>query len=171
MTDVKSSIAKSMLNMDPPKHTQIRSAVNRAFTPRVLKEWEPRIKDITDHLLKQAKNKGRIDIVKDLSYPLPVMVISELLGVPSERMDQFKNGRTFSSACRKMRVLKRRRKISRNVTNVRRSWRRFCGNNRKQTKTARPRHYFYFDKRGRRGREAHGRRSDPVLQPAFSGGK
>ncbi|AFZ90280.1 MULTISPECIES: cytochrome P450 [Bacillus] len=90
MTDVKSSIAKSMLNMDPPKHTQIRSAVNRAFTPRVLKEWEPRIKDITDHLLKQAKNKGRIDIVKDLSYPLPVMVISELLGVPSERMDQFK---------------------------------------------------------------------------------
>lgn len=90
MTDVKSSIAKSMLNMEPPKHTQIRSAVNRAFTPRVLKEWEPRIKDITDHLLKQAKNKGRIDIVKDLSYPLPVMVISELLGVPSERMDQFK---------------------------------------------------------------------------------
>ena len=111
----------------------------------------PRIKDITDHLLKQAKNKGRIDIVKDLSYPLPVMVISELLGVPSERMDQFKNGRIFSSACRKMRVLKRRRKISRNVTNVRRSWRRFCGNNRKQTKTARPRYYFYFDKEEEEG--------------------
>ena len=90
MSDMKSSIAKSMLNMDPPKHTQIRSAVNRAFTPRVLKEWEPRIEEITDNLLKQAKNKGRIDIVKDLSYPLPVIVISELLGVPSEHMDQFK---------------------------------------------------------------------------------
>lgn len=125
MTDVKSSIAKSMLNMDPPKHTQIRSAVNRAFTPRVLKEWEPRIKDITDHLLKQAKNKGRIDIVKDLSYPLPVMVISELLGVPSERMDQFKKWSDILVSMPKDASPEAAEKISRNVTNVRRSWRRF----------------------------------------------
>ncbi|MGY5190234.1 UNVERIFIED_CONTAM: cytochrome P450, partial [Bacillus amyloliquefaciens DSM 7 = ATCC 23350] len=79
-----------MLKMDPPKHTRISSAVHRAFTPRVLKEWEPRIEAITAHLLKQAKNQGRHDIVKDLSYPLPLIVISELLGVPSDHMDQFK---------------------------------------------------------------------------------
>ncbi|MCP6683757.1 cytochrome P450 [Bacillus nakamurai] len=85
-----SSIGNSILNMDPPKHTRIRSVVNRAFTPRVLKEWEPRIQQITDDLLKQARGRGSIDIVKDLSYPLPVIVISELLGVPSEHMEQFK---------------------------------------------------------------------------------
>jgi cytochrome P450 family 109 len=86
----KSSIGRSLINTDPPKHTQVRSIVNRTFTPRVMKDWEPRIQEIADELLKQVEGKQEIDIYKDFAHPLPIIVISELLGVPSKYMDQFK---------------------------------------------------------------------------------
>ncbi|RDZ06458.1 cytochrome P450 [Priestia megaterium] len=86
----KGSIGKTLINQDPPKHTQVRSIVNRSFTPRVLKEWEPRIQAITDELIQRMDGKEKIDIYKDFAHPLPIIVISELLGVPSKYMDQFK---------------------------------------------------------------------------------
>lgn len=84
------SLGNSIINMDPPRHTQIRSVVNKAFTPRVLKQWESRIQGITDDLIDRLLGSQEFDLVQDFSYPLPVVVISELLGVPSEYMDQFK---------------------------------------------------------------------------------
>lgn len=86
----KGSIRKTLINQDPPKHTQVRSIVNRSFTPRVMKEWEPRIQAITEELLQRMDGKEKIDIYKDFAHPLPIVVISELLGVPSKYMDQFK---------------------------------------------------------------------------------
>ncbi|MFS0600158.1 cytochrome P450 [Peribacillus frigoritolerans] len=86
----KFSIGKSLINQDPPKHTQVRSIVNRTFTPRVMKEWEPRIQAIADELLQRVDGKEKIDIYRDFAHPLPIVVISELLGVPSKYMDQFK---------------------------------------------------------------------------------
>lgn len=86
----KGSIGKTLINQDPPKHTQVRSIVNRSFTPRVMKEWEPRIQAITDELIQRMDGKEKIDIYKDFAHPLPIIVISELLGVPSKYMDQFK---------------------------------------------------------------------------------
>ncbi|MCY8159786.1 cytochrome P450, partial [Bacillus licheniformis] len=77
------TFAKTMISMDPPKHTRIRSIVNKAFTPRVMKEWEPRIRELTNQLLADVRGREEIDLVQDFSYPLPVIVISELLGVPS----------------------------------------------------------------------------------------
>ncbi|KAA6447661.1 cytochrome P450 [Bacillus swezeyi] len=84
------TFAKTMLRMDPPKHTRIRSIVNKVFTPRVLKAWEPRIQELTDELLSKVHGREEIDLVKDFSYPLPVIVIAELLGVPAEYKDKFK---------------------------------------------------------------------------------
>lgn len=90
MPQQSSAIGNSIINMDPPRHTQIRSVVNKAFTPRVMKQWEPRIQEITDELIQKFQGRSEFDLVHDFSYPLPVIVISELLGVPSEHMDQFK---------------------------------------------------------------------------------
>jgi cytochrome P450 family 109 len=85
-----SSLGKSLINTDPPQHTDLRSIVNRAFTPRVMKEWEPRIHEITQRLLDRVSGREHIDVVMDFSHPLPVVVISELLGVPPKYIDKFK---------------------------------------------------------------------------------
>lgn len=77
--------------MDQPKHTQIRSIVNRSFTPKALEVWEPRIQEITEDILTQLSNRKNFDIVQELFYPLPVIVIAEMLGVSTNDMDRFKN--------------------------------------------------------------------------------
>lgn len=84
------SFSKTLVRMDPPKHTQLRMILNRSFTPKVIKDWEPRIQEIIEFLLDQVKNQVEIDLVKSFSYPLPMMIISEMLGVPSEHREQFK---------------------------------------------------------------------------------
>jgi pimeloyl-[acyl-carrier protein] synthase len=73
----------SMLFRDPPDHTRLRSLVSRAFTPRVVEGLRARIGEIVDHLLDRARERGRMDVIADLAYPLPVTVISEMLGVPA----------------------------------------------------------------------------------------
>ncbi|MFU1996169.1 cytochrome P450 [Priestia megaterium] len=80
----------SILSLDPPRHTQLRSLVSKAFTPRELKLWKPRIKQITYNLVKNIKEKEEFDLIKDLAYPLPVMVIADILGVPEQDMADFK---------------------------------------------------------------------------------
>lgn len=81
----------SLISSDPPRHTKLRSLINRAFTPRAVEELEPRIEAIANELLDKVVESGRIDLVKDFSYPLPVIVIAELLGIPSNDRDQFKH--------------------------------------------------------------------------------
>ncbi|ABS23860.1 MULTISPECIES: cytochrome P450 [Bacillus cereus group] len=86
----KSPFPQSILGMDPPKHTQMRSIVNRSFTPKALREWEPRIQQITNDILNQLSNHKTFDIVRELFYPLPVIVIAEMLGVSAKDMERFK---------------------------------------------------------------------------------
>jgi cytochrome P450 len=81
----------SLISSDPPRHTKLRSLINRAFTPRAVEELEPRIEAIANELLDKVVESGKIDLVKDFSYPLPVIVIAELLGIPSSDRDQFKH--------------------------------------------------------------------------------
>lgn len=81
---------QSMLVSDPPRHTQLRSLVNQAFTPRRVAALEPRIAQITREILDEALPSGRFDVVEDLAYPLPVIIIAELLGVPAEDRAMFK---------------------------------------------------------------------------------
>jgi cytochrome P450 len=83
--------APTMLGSDPPTQTRLRRLVSRDFTPRRIRELEPRIREIAKNLLDAAERKGEFDVMADLANPLPVMVISDLLGVPAEEYRQFKN--------------------------------------------------------------------------------
>jgi cytochrome P450 len=75
-----------ILFLDPPDHTRLRGLVSKAFTPKVISRLRPRIEQIVDERLDavQARGDGRMDVVTDLAYPLPVVIICELLGVPPE---------------------------------------------------------------------------------------
>ena len=85
-----SPISSSILRMDPPRHRQLRHLVSQAFTPRMVTQMESRIKEITNGLLDQVAAKGEMDAIRDLAYPLPVTVIAELLGIPTELREDFK---------------------------------------------------------------------------------
>jgi cytochrome P450 len=82
--------APTMLSSDPPTQTRLRRLVSRDFTPRRICELEPRIREIAKDLVDAVECKGEFDVMADLANPLPVMVISELLGVPPEEYRQFK---------------------------------------------------------------------------------
>ncbi len=82
---------RTMLTSDPPEHTRLRRLVSKAFTPRMVEGLRPRIQEIVDELLDAVARKGRMDVIRDLAYPLPVIVIAEMLGVPPEHRDQFKH--------------------------------------------------------------------------------
>ncbi|HEU4793903.1 MAG TPA: cytochrome P450 [Nitrolancea sp.] len=79
-----------MLFLDPPDHTRLRGLVNKAFTPRRVEAMRPHIQQIVDGLLNQVQANGRMDVIRDLAFPLPSTVIAEMLGVPSEDREQFR---------------------------------------------------------------------------------
>ncbi|GHO44923.1 cytochrome P450 [Ktedonospora formicarum] len=85
-----SPISSSIVRLDPPRHRKLRNLVSQAFTPRMVAHMELRIKEITSELLDQVQAQGEMDVIRDLAYPLPVTVIAELLGVPTERREDFK---------------------------------------------------------------------------------
>lgn len=80
----------NLLQMDPPDHKKLRKLVSQAFTPKVVADLEPRIAGLTHELLDAVASRERMELVADLAYPLPVIVIAELLGVPSSDRDLFK---------------------------------------------------------------------------------
>jgi cytochrome P450 len=81
---------RSLLSSDPPLHRHLRSVISSAFSAASIERLEPRIKNITNGMIDQVIEKGSMDLVTDLSYPLPVTVIAELLGIPAEDRDTFK---------------------------------------------------------------------------------
>jgi cytochrome P450 len=84
------ALSRQMLFLDPPDHTRLRGLVNKAFTPRVVQGMRPRIQAIVDDLLGAVQEAGRMDVIQDFAYPLPAIVIAEMLGVPPEDRDQFR---------------------------------------------------------------------------------
>jgi cytochrome P450 len=88
------SEVRSLLATDPPDHTRLRRLVGKAFTPRRVEQLRPRIQEITDGLLDEAAATGGSDAVVDLveavTTPLPITVISELVGVPAEDRSDFR---------------------------------------------------------------------------------
>ncbi|WNG61184.1 cytochrome P450 [Archangium gephyra] len=79
-----------MLSADPPDHTRLRTLVSKAFTPRRVEELRPRITAISQRLLDAVQAKGSMDLLDAYAFPLPVTVIAEMLGVPQEDQDQFR---------------------------------------------------------------------------------
>jgi cytochrome P450 len=81
--------AGMFVGMDPPRHRKLRTLVSQAFTPRTVAALEPRIRAITNDLLDAVAGASRMDLCGALAFPLPVMVISELLGIPAADREAF----------------------------------------------------------------------------------
>lgn len=83
--------SRAMLNVDPPDHTRLRRLVSKAFTPRTVEELRPRARAIVDEYLDRVARVGSMDVIADLAFPLPVTVISEMLGMPQEDRDMLRD--------------------------------------------------------------------------------
>lgn len=82
--------SRGLINVDPPDHTRMRALVHQAFTPRRIARLRDHVQDIVDRLLADLREGDRMDVVRDLAYPLPVTVIAELMGVPAADHDRLK---------------------------------------------------------------------------------
>src|SRR5215204_4508352 len=87
---VMEPLSKNMLETDPPDHDRLRALVSKAFTPRLITRMRPRIQAIADSLLDAVEDKGEMDLIDDYAFPLPITVMAELLGVPSEDRKKFR---------------------------------------------------------------------------------
>ncbi len=83
--------ARPMLFTDPPDHTRLRGLVNKAFTPRAIDRLRPRMEQIVDELIDEVAGAGAMDIIERVAYPLPVIMIAELLGVPTKDRELLKS--------------------------------------------------------------------------------
>jgi cytochrome P450 len=81
---------KPMLNfLDPPRHDQLRALVSRAFTFRRVQEMEPKIRRIARELIEEFASRGECELLEDYAIPLPGRIIAEMIGVPSDRREEF----------------------------------------------------------------------------------
>jgi cytochrome P450 len=84
------SFSKTVFYADPPYHTHLRGLMNHAFTPRRVERLRPYIQQTVNELLDAVQDNAEVDMIHDLAYPLPVMVIAELLGLPGSDRARFK---------------------------------------------------------------------------------
>ncbi len=75
-------ISKMMVEKNPPEHTRLRKLANQGFTTRALESWRSIIQNTTDQLLDNVQNYGGMNVVSDLSIPLPTLILTEIFGVP-----------------------------------------------------------------------------------------
>ena len=80
----------TLISKDPPDHRKLRNLVNQAFTPRAVARLSDRITQITQELLDQVREQGKMDVVADIAFPLPAKVIADMLGVPPEDWNIFR---------------------------------------------------------------------------------
>ncbi len=83
------ALTRQMLFLDPPDHSRLRGLVAKAFTPRVVEAMRVRIQQLVDELLDVLLARGQSNLIEDFAYPLPAIVIAEMLGVPPEDREQF----------------------------------------------------------------------------------
>ena len=91
-------LSHMMLMRDPPDHTRLRGLVTKAFTARRIEALRAQVRAMTDGLLDKVMAHGRMDAIRDLAFPLPVMVICELLGIPEADRDRFVTGSSTGAA-------------------------------------------------------------------------
>jgi cytochrome P450 len=83
--------AVGLAHSDPPDHTRLRTLLNRFFTPRHLEGLRPRIHALVDEMLERVAPAGHMDVIADLAYPLPAIVVMEMIGAPGEDRDLFRD--------------------------------------------------------------------------------
>ncbi|MCX5738576.1 MAG: cytochrome P450 [Proteobacteria bacterium] len=82
--------SRNLISEDPPRHGVLRSLVNRGFTPRRIAAWEPRLRAVAEECMAKLRHRSEFDLVTELAIPLPVRIITEMLGVEAERQADFK---------------------------------------------------------------------------------
>jgi cytochrome P450 PksS len=82
-------IERTMLNVDPPDHTRLRTLAHKAFTPRFVERLRERVQSLCDDMLSAAVAERRMDLVRDYALPLPFTVITDMLGIPSRDGHRF----------------------------------------------------------------------------------
>ncbi|MFD4632070.1 cytochrome P450 [Streptomyces sp. NPDC058284] len=92
----KAELMTHLLNIDPPDHTRLRRLVAKAFTPRRVAEFAPRVQELTDRLIdsivaEHGAGRGGTDLIHEFAFPLPIYAICDLLGVPREDQDDFRD--------------------------------------------------------------------------------
>jgi cytochrome P450 len=80
----------NLLNTDPPDHTRLRSLVNLAFSPRRLESMRKSIEDLVDALLARLEGREEADVIGDFAYPIGITVICDMLGVPLDQRNNFR---------------------------------------------------------------------------------
>jgi len=88
LTPLADVMVRQMLFLDPPAHGRVRGLASKAFTPRRVEVLRRHIQDITRQLLDDVQDKGRMEVIADLAYPLPAIVTAEMLGVPTSDWKQ-----------------------------------------------------------------------------------
>ena len=83
------SMSRTMLVLDPPDHTRLRSLVTKAFTARRVEAMRPQIAAVVDALLDRVQPQGGMDVIKDFAHRLPIIVICDMLGIPEADREQF----------------------------------------------------------------------------------
>lgn len=86
------SMSHWMLQQDPPDHTRLRGLVVKAFTARRVEDMRPRIQQIVDETLDRIIPQGRMDLIEDYAFRLPVTIICDMLGIPEEHREMFYKG-------------------------------------------------------------------------------
>ena len=83
--------SRSMLTLDPPDHDRLRRLVAKTFTPKTVEELAPLCAQLVNDALEAAEAQGGMDVIADLAFPLPFTVISEMLGMPTDRRDDLRS--------------------------------------------------------------------------------
>ncbi|RNF82533.1 cytochrome P450 [Streptomyces botrytidirepellens] len=87
----RADLMTHLLNIDPPDHTRLRRLVSKAFTPRRVAAFAPRVRELTDDLIDAFADRGEADLIHEFAFPLPIYAICDLLGVPREDQDDFRD--------------------------------------------------------------------------------
>lgn len=82
-------LERNMLDLDPPDHTRLRALVHKAFTPNLIGQMRDRVQTLAEELLDGIASKGEMDLINDYALPLPMTIITEILGVPTSDRDKF----------------------------------------------------------------------------------
>lgn len=88
--DAVTLLTRHMLNFDPPDQTRLRTLVHKAFTPRMVDNLQTLVEQTADQLLNSLQDVKSFDLIDEFAFPLPVIVIAGLLGIPPEERDQFR---------------------------------------------------------------------------------
>nr|WP_039938757.1 cytochrome P450 [Streptomyces himastatinicus] len=87
----RADLMTHLLNIDPPDHTRLRRLVSKAFTPRRVAAFAPRVRELTDDLIDAFADRKEADLIHEFAFPLPIYAICDLLGVPREDQDDFRD--------------------------------------------------------------------------------